>query len=300
MCRIWDGNPPEASDFYDFRVKVLEARERANNLTQFINEAANMDKLRFTTGDEWGEPHTCQSVIRFILSNPNPDKGLLLFTLSCWLDMQAPYTTVWTTYLRQAKDWISGNGKIPRGNYAPIAPHLHLTMQTVQEYGSLRGWMIKTMNNIVQNHGQSSGNLYRFAGEMCNDLYSKPEVVAALRSGHLPTDFSGGDHKRFWMFIMFLRRDNSVIRCLFTKALNEFPDGQEAIRYWYDPKYFNPFECELPVDRRVFDSWNEVFRQMKMQNFLSKNTRQVARKAREIARQYKISPSVFDAILFFK
>ena len=299
MCRICDRDPPEASDFYNFRAKILEAKERINNLSNFIDEATNMDKLRFTRGDEWGEPNTRESVIRLVFSNPNPDEGLLLFALSCWLDMQAPYTTVWTTYLRQAKNWICGNSNVPRGKYPHTTPHLVLTRKTVKNQGNLSRWLVRTILTIVQNHGRNNGNLYRFSGEVCNDLYSKPEIVPLLRSGHLPTAFSGGDHKRFWMFTMFLRRDNSFVRCLFTRALSQVPDGQEAIRYWYGHEYFNPLECELPVDLRVLSNWNNVFKKIGMVDYLSQRRSQTARRARDIARASNVSPSVFDAILFF-
>lgn len=223
------------------------------------------------------------------------------FTLSCWLDIQVPYTTVWTTYLQQANNCISGGGKISRGNYPHTAPHLQLTMETVRSYGSISEWFIQTINDIVQKYGQSSGNLYRFAGEVCSDLYNlrRPRLINVLRRGQLPTNFSGGDHKRFWMFVMFLRRDNSVVRCLLTRALNHYPGGQQATQYWYDPTCFDPNECELSVDSRVFNNWNDLLRRTRIQNFNARSPRQVAEQARVLAQHHSISPSVFDAILFF-
>ena len=55
------------------------------------------------TGDEWGEPKILQSVTNLIFANPNADEGLLLFTLGCWLDMQAKYTVVWNNYRSKLK-----------------------------------------------------------------------------------------------------------------------------------------------------------------------------------------------------
>jgi hypothetical protein len=260
-----------------------------------------MDYTRFTRGDEWGEPHISEYVLQYIFANPNPDKGLLLFILCCWLDMQARYTIVWSTYLRQAHNWINSGGFIPRHSFSPIAPHLHLTVQTFKKYGSITQWFIQTIVNIAQNHGKDSGNLYRFVGEVCSALFDlrKPRLIDLLKKGQLPANLSGGDQKRLWMFIMFLRRDNSVVKCLFKRALSRFPGGQRAIQYWYNPAYFDPTKCELPVDSNVFGNWNNLFKKMGMENYLARNRTQVACLARTIAQQFSISPSVFDSLLFF-
>jgi hypothetical protein len=66
-----------------------------------------------------------------------------------------------------------------------------------------------------------------------------------------------------------------------------------------DPQYFDPIECELPVDRRVSANWNNAFGRLKMLDFQTKNTSHVAKKARSFARENGFSPSVFDAILFY-
>jgi len=299
MCRACSGNPPDPLSFNSFRKSVLQAIRNVSNPTEFVNEAIKIDELRFNTGDEWGESHICREVNNLIFNNPDPGEGLLLFILSCWLDMQAQYITVWTTYLRQARNWIKDKGVIPRGDYSPTKSHLLLTRDTVRSYGNISRWFIQKINAIVQENGQSRGNLYRLVGEMCNDLYSKPEVVDSLKWGHLPSNFSGGDHKRFWMLMMFLRRDNSVVKCLFTRALNKFPDGQKIIQYWYDSRYFDPKECELPVDGRVSTNWNRILSKIGMSNLRTENRSNVAKRARAIADENNISPSVFDAILFY-
>ena len=217
MCRICDGEPPDPSIFERFKNTVLNAAENVTEETLFVNEAIRIDKLRFGRGDEWGEPRICQDVNRLIFKNPDPNEGLLLFTLSCWLDMTAPYTTVWTTYLQQAKRWIDDKGHVPRGEYRHTNPHLLLTLKTLKEYGSLGQWFIHKIESIVKNNGQESGNVYRLAGEMCMDLYSKPKTATSLKNGCLPNNFSGGDHKRFWMFLMqssFLNLIN-IHACIF-------------------------------------------------------------------------------------
>jgi hypothetical protein len=284
--------------FRDFEKKAIEALHNVNNHTLFLDQAKRIDKLRFDTGDEWGEPTIFYTVRRLIFSNPNPDEGLLLFTLACWLDMQVAYTTVWTTYLRQAKDWIDGKGVVPRGNFPATTPHLLLTRKTIQTYGSISQWFVRKINGIAEKHGREDGNVYRLAGEVCSDLYSKLQVVDSLRNGVLPNNFSGGDHKRFWMYMMYIRRDNSVVRCLFTRALERFDKGKQAIQYWYDPEYFNPMECELPVDRRVKANWNTIFKKLGIPSLPTESTSLVAVKARSMSHETSIPPSAFDAILF--
>ena len=299
MCRICSGNPPDALSFKDFKDKVIEALHRVNDQTRFLDEARKMDKLRFETGDEWGEPQIFRDNRRLIFSNPDADEGLLLFTYGCWLDMQARYVTVWTTYLTQAKNWIHGMGPVPRGNFPPTTKHLLLTRETLKRYGTISQWFLQKINEITEKHGPAKGNVYRLAGEICSELYSKPDVVSELRQGVLPRNFSGGDHKRFWMFMMFLRRDNSIVRCLFTRALSKYEGGQKAVEKWYDSEFFDPIECELPVDTWVSTNWNKVSERLKMADFQTKYTALVAAKARELARKNNLPPSAFDAILFY-
>ncbi len=299
MCRICDCNPPDPISFRGFEKKASEALHNINDKMMLLDQARIVDKLRFDSGDEWGEPSIFHTVRRLIFANPDPDEGFLLFTLGCWLDMQAKYVVVWDKYLRQAKNWIDDEGPVPRRKFTPTTKHLLLTRNSVKKNGNISRWFAQKINEIAEKHGKAKGNIYRLAGEICNDLYSKPEVVNSLRNGILPNLFSGGDHKRFWMFIMFLRRDNSIVRCLFTRALSKFEDGQKAAHYWYNSEYFDPIECELPVDTWVLTNWNKIFNKLKVTNFQTEYTSQVAAKAREIALKNNISPSTFDAILFY-
>jgi hypothetical protein len=299
MCRVCSGNPPGLSSFRDFEKEAVEALHNVSSQTLFLDQAKRIDKLRFDTGDEWGEPTIFQTVRRLIFSNPDPDEGLLLFTYGCWLDMQARYVTVWTTYLMQAKNWICGMGPVPRGNFPPTTKHLLLTRETLKKYGTISQWFLQKINEITEKHGHAKGNIYRLAGEICSELYSKPDLVSELRQGVLPNNFSGGDHKRFWMFMMFLRRDNSIVRCLFTRALNKHKGGQKAVENWYNAEFFDPIECELPVDTWVSANWNKVSEKLKMADLQTENTSHVAKKARSFARENGFSPSVFDAILFY-
>jgi hypothetical protein len=299
MCRVCSGNPPDPLSFREFEKNAIEALHNVTNQALFLDQAKRMDKLRFDSGDEWGEPTIFQTVRRLIFGNPDPDEGLLLFTLACWLDMQAAYTTVWTTYLRQTKLWIDGKGPVPRGGFCHTTTHLLLTRRSTEKYKGIGQWFVQKITEIAEKHGHEKGNVYRLAGELCSDLYSKPEVADSLMNGFLPNSFSGGNHKRFWMYMMFLRRDNSIVRCLFTRALSKLDNGQKAVQYWYDPEYFDPMECELPVDRRVLANWNSIFAKLRKPNLQTENTSLVAMKARSMSREAGIPPSALDAILFY-
>jgi hypothetical protein len=299
MCRVCSGNPPDPLSFREFEKKAIEALHNVTNQALFLDQAKRIDKLRFDSGDEWGEPTIFQTIRRLIFSNPDPDEGLLLFTLSCWLDMQAAYTTVWTTYLRQTKLWIDGKGPVPRGSFCHTTTHLLLTRRSTEKNKGISQWFVQKITEIAEKHRHEKGNVYRLAGEMCSDLYSKPEMVDSLREGVLPNSFSGGNHKRFWMYMMFLRRDNSVVKCLLTRALSKLDNGQKAVQYWYDSKYFDPMECELPVDRRVLANWNSIFVKLRKPNLQTESTSLVAMKARSMSREVGIPPSAFDAILFY-
>ena len=299
MCRLCENIALSTKTFSEFKSSAIKSASNYESLGSFLSQAKGVDKLRFDTGDEWGEPKILQSVSRLIFANPNPDEGLLLFTLGCWLDMQAQYTVVWNNYLKQAKNWMEGRGAVPRGGFQPTTKHLLLTRNSINKNCTISAWFSQKINQIANTHGKKMGNIYRLAGEICNDLYSKPEVVAQLRNGTLPKQFSGGDHKRFWMFLMFLRRDNSIMKCLFTRALGNVDGGKQAIAYWFNDQYFNSLECELPVDIWVRTNWNKMTNRLNLPSFASENTSQVAAKARELALKVNMSPSALDAILFY-
>lgn len=101
-----------------------------------------------------------------------------------------------------------------------------------------------------------------------------------------------GNWKRVWMFLMFIRRDQNIIKNLFSRALESVCNGKEALKYWYDNEYFPENECELPVDVRVQQAWVRMF------NKPGASTKDVAYSAHNLACRYDISPSAFDAIFF--
>ena len=55
-------------------MKAKRAIRGVNSLSQFLGEAKSLDKLRFDSGAEWGEPQIFHTVRRLIFVYPDPDE----------------------------------------------------------------------------------------------------------------------------------------------------------------------------------------------------------------------------------
>jgi len=281
----------KSKSFYEKWVgKVCE-----DNLNDFVKESVKLDRFRFDTSYEWYEPCTSKDTHEFIFENSNLDKGLLLFFICCWLDMQSRYKIVWSNYLRKAVDWIEDPERFerPRGNYPHTYPQIDKTLSVAKKNKYISNWFINTILKIVKENGKEKGNLYRFVGHAMTDLLepgkSKENKIYWLSEGYPELI---GEWKRVWMFIMFLRRDRNMIKNLLTKAVNKKKDGIKALDYWYDSKYFSEKESEIPVDVRVKDAWPKLW------GFEEQNEKTVGYNIHKIANDYKIPPSTFDVIFF--
>ena len=303
MCYFCDGR---RADYAAYRSRLTELRGSVSSISSFVTNAQTADELRFSSGAEWSERQLLVQAPLSIFCNSDPDRGLLLFVLTCWLDMQMPYATVWSRCLRETDEWLTSSAwttpdiGLPSVRFAKHT-HTHLikTVQTLSaaEYGrSMSAWFGKSILEIVRRHGRDDGNLYRFVGRICQDLYfaSDRRFIRGMQEGRLPPEYVGSHYKRLWMLMMFLRRDCSVVRCLVTRALEASILGREALGYWTDDQYFNPAECELPVDGRVLENWNGL-------GFWERSVskpHEIALQARRLAREHSVSPASFDAILF--
>jgi len=238
--------------------------------------------------------------------DPDPDRGLLLFILSCWYNMQLPAEDVWTRHLVRHDGWIAGSRGRPSHRFdASVAPHQLRTTRVAEACrGGISSWFVRTINAIADRYGPRQGNLSRFVSQVCTDLYAAPpDLAKPLAAGRLPDGYSGPHHKRLWMLVMLLRRDNGAVRCLFTRALCQHHaprlNGRQALDRWYDPSYFDPVECELPVDSRVVESWNRLCTRIDRPEWQRQTPSAIARQARILARGQGQSPSTFDALLYF-
>jgi hypothetical protein len=80
-------------------------------------------------------------------------------------------------------------------------------------------------------------------------------MIMSLESGH----YAPAEYKRAWMVLMLLRRDQGVYRCFVERSLARLENGEEAARLWYDDSVFPQLECELPVDKRMYEIGSELF-----------------------------------------
>jgi hypothetical protein len=294
-------------DYGRYCASAARLRSEIRDEDSFLISACRADDIRFSEGSEWSQPRIGNQVAESIFRNPSPDQGLLLFLLCCWLDLQADYTRVWNEMLIQTQRWLDTtawaaalNG-IPRGNFQQTKPHLLKTIRAIssQSYRrSVSNWFVRTVTAIARENSTGRGNIYRFAASICRDLYEAKSAsfIASMAAGSPPVNRPGTHYKRLWMLIMFLRRDKSVIQCLLRRAVKSAPGGGDALALWYDDRVFDSNECELPVDSRVKEAWEQL-------PFVSRacaSPEMVAEEARQLATGARASPSSFDAILFFR
>ena len=172
-----------------------------DNLDDFIKEAVKLDKFRFETSYEWYEPVTYKHTKKYIFENPNPDKGLLLFFLCCWLDLQMDYRIIWSRLLEEASYWIDDPERyeIPRGSYPATAPNLVKTLNVANSFGNISSWFIETILNIAKENYKNKGNLYRFVGHIMSNLLEPSKYLSStisyLKQGNVDLL---GNWKRLW------------------------------------------------------------------------------------------------------
>jgi len=281
----------KSSDF----LKKWQGKISRESISEFINEVKGLDKFRFDTSYEWYEPVTYSYTKKYIFENPDPDKGLLLFFLCCWLDLQMDYRIVWSKYLEKTANWIEDpkNIKIPRGRYPATEKNLIKTLNVSNESGNISNWLKNKFLEIVKENPNGNGNIYRLAGHIMSDLLEPSQelnsTIGRLKYGY--TDLLG-NWKRLWMLVMFLRKDRNIIKKLLIKAFKNKENGLEALSSWYKKDCFDDNESELPVDIRIREKWPKLW------NIASMTEKEVAITAHRIAGTYKIPSSTFDVIFF--
>jgi hypothetical protein len=321
MCKVHEKTQ---TDYEAFEAKINRLRKGIPTgcpVPELIRYAVTADRCRFDHADYWadntagvhdhlqeyifGQYHGRPPRGARKTCGPDADRGLLLLILSCWYNLRLPADDVWTTHLVRHAEWIDGSRGRPRHYYDTLVkPHQIRTKRVADaRRGGISQWFVETINGIAEQHGRQEGNLSRFVGRVCTDLYKAPPALAKpLAAGRLPDGYRGPHHKRLWMLVMLLRRDNSAVRCLFTRALSRHQwsglDGRKALERWYDASYFDPVECELPVDSRVTHFWNWMCTRIRRLDLKRTTPSGIARQARLLARGHGRSPSIFDALLY--
>ena len=300
MCRVCKKNFPTAEEYDNLRSKakgLLVKWSKTGNAAvnpQFIKDVVELDSLRLTSGAGWGNPGHKGKPIQLIFRNPDPNKGLLLYILCNLMDYQMFTERVWSDLLVQANAWIGGCQKAPPRRGMPLLEdHLRQTVNTAIRSGSISNWFANKIVSIASKNPTGQGNIYRIAGSIFLELLNPPKTKKDRQGKLLMSGQCAllGDWKRLWIIMRGLRRDNSLIRCLFERALSSAGNGQKAIQYWYDENYFDPRECELPVDSWVKKNWIGI---MKSNSNLRR--KDVAKDAKHLASRHNVSPSIFDVL----
>ncbi len=301
MCRACDGNFPTAEEYNVLRQNAKElmhkwsTRRDASQSVEFISDVENQDTIRLNSGAGWGNPRHKGMPVKMIFCNSDPDRGLLLYIICNLMDYQMKSEKVWSDLLERANDWISDYKwkEPPRKDMPGLAGHLQKIVETANKSGSISKWFVHKIIDTALNYPTGYGNIYRIVGSIFLELLYPPEKKRNRQGAELMSGKCSllGDWKRLWIIMRGLRRDNSLTRCLFERALISASNGQEAIQYWYNDDYFNPKECQLPVDNWVKENWTKI---MKTSQKLKR--KDVARDAMQLASRYNVSPSMFDVL----
>lgn len=283
----------------------------------FTRVCQKLDELRFTETISWGP------LGKNISKNSSlkASARLFLFWLCSIIDQFYGYVTVWTTgekaMLELIKDSPQSFSEVKEKIGNMRSDRKGNIMGDIffdgRKFGLVRDdyKRIKTtFEFLTQYEGKQTSLDVKFVnilGELIVGCYGKNGIVkmAYFLDGwmfsNLPvsTDpsltelqrFRKKPRKRLWMFIMFLRRDPSVLN-LFKKALIEvYGDdaGNSLFNIWHNQDKFDLKELELPGDM-----WNQrLFKALlsEFPTFLKQKPKQTAR---ELASRYDLSPSIFD------
>lgn len=299
MCRACSGDFPSMTDYQELKRQATALWGRWSghrNLAfnpKFIRDVEFVDNFRFSIGAGWGNPGHSGQPQRLIFENPDPQKGLLLYLLCNFLDAQIRTERVWNQLLNEADEWLSGIRKEPpRHNFENVRPHLYQIRTAAQRSGSAAGWFADSIVNIVSESPNGSGNLYRATGRFFQEML-KPADRKLNKSQFILLSRGEcsllGRWKRLWVTMRSLRRDNSIVKCLFERALKTHVNGPQALNDWFSEFSFSSTECQLPVDVRVKKGWNEIMNS-------NLNLKGVASQAQEVAVRNNVSPSIFDVL----
>jgi len=278
------------------------------NLESFVKVCMKLDELRFRNTIDWKElaPNIHKN------ENLKNSEKIFLFWLCSVIDQFYNYEKIWTDGERamlivlktcnSSSDFealLSDIRKDKKGNVIADIPLNEenftlvrddfLRIKNTLDYlanskyeGDLHTRFIKLLGDAISSI-EGSHRMLKFAHLLNCTLWENSRFLSV--SERELEKFRNKQRKRLWMFIMFLRRDPSILR-IFEKALLEVYgkiEGKRIFSIWIDEEKFSQKEIELPGDM-----WNiRLFKAMGIR----KNARRTARKLSKI---YGISPSVFD------
>jgi hypothetical protein len=148
------------------------------------------------------------------------------------------------------------------------------------------------VKRIAAENPHGDGNLYRFCAALASELTTPGEGTARALTRLAGGEYRAVLYKRVWMVVMFLRRDNGMIRCLVERSLAGCAGGRDAARVWYDEAVFPTSESELPVDTRMLDIGRLLF------GGPSLKEKAVMEKAHAWGQERHMAPSALDVLFF--
>jgi hypothetical protein len=291
---------PTKGDYDQFceAVSRLRRRQLDVNDEEFVAEIVTLDRRRFSLANdvaspEWGHPLTSTATQRFIFNDCS--HALTLFILTCWYDAAEDYTTVWTTRLEHLAEWLSQS--FPSRETLPSArfddwkkASVWTTWQRCQSH-QFAEWFITTVNGIADDNPGGTANLRRFARAMAVDLTA---IGTSTKQGmdNLANRFVPVLYKRVWMAVMFLRRDQGIIRSLLQRDTLNIDRSSRALERWYDDRVFPPTESELPVDARMLRIGRRLF------SLPAQNGQAIMQAAHDWGAKHRLAPSTIDSLFF--
>lgn len=257
-------------------------KEIFDKLRILLPKIKELDERRWIKGEELSRgdlPYIVDVLFKNSL-NLSPSERLLSAWCCSILDRGVSYEKVWRDGLKQCIDWIKGDKKeFPQVLYSE-SRYFEATKKTLNRYKRIGAWFVETGKGISE---LKEGNLYRMIGMFASEwLGLNTKKVSSLINGSVGLL---GDWKRLWMFFMMIRRDKVYWRPLFKEAIEKEPGGHNFSIQW-DSNWYPEIECELPVDSRIKDFFNELG--------FSGNSLAIAKIAHKFGQQEKVSPSILD------
>jgi len=288
-----------------------KATENHDNVDRFVKVCSKLDELRFAGTIDWNGLATN---IFHNLKLTAPDK-LLLFWLCSIIDQFYKYEQIWTT------------GEKAMLKIVEKQPSKLLDLQDIildgkvikvdgDQFILVRDDLKRIQNTFTflfsydEVDGSPSTKLVHFLGQLIKKLQGRSGTLklAHYIDKHLwqgtpysPINpniserelmkFLRRPRKRLWMFLMFLRRDPSVMK-IFKDALTEVYGehrGSQLYEAWTSEEKFSTKELELPSDM-----WNQRLFNALLRNAIPGKISDAKKMARQFARKYDISPTVFD------
>ncbi len=284
---------------------------RMERVNRFVRVCIKLDELRFAGTIDW------DGLAKNIFHNPRltASDRVFLFWLCSMIDQFYQYTRIWTVgeaamlkiIESRPRDLSDLRGIIVDGKIIWIGDERFIlvrddlkrienTFKFLFGYSEIEGdpsiKFVHFLGELIDRLGGAGGTL-RFGYYVNKHLWQgeKYESIDVNLSERELKRFLKSSRKRLWMFIMFLRRDPSIMR-IFRDALIEVygqVGGNQLYNIWVDEEKFSTKELELPSDM-----WNQRLFDALLREVIEGKVNEAKKVARELAKEYNISPTVFD------